>query len=194
MSFRKIVKCTLAVVISILLFWVISPAMIIPPADVEEAIAVYIIKLSLHPELVLPHPDGGLMRYAYGDWNYFALNHQGLKDGLTALFLPTPGTLGRLKFSNFDELQRMVKEQNANLLTLQVSQAKAFKLAYSLDERFVSNIATRIQNPQTGLFLVQDEQDYTILHNSNHELVVWLKQLGCQVEGFVMWANFRVKS
>jgi hypothetical protein len=192
-SLRRIF-ISISTVVLILLVWVFSPATIIPPADPEEAIAVYIIEMGLHPEVVLPHPQDGLMRYAYGDWNYFALNQQALNDAVAALFTPTPGTLGRSTLSNVEELRQLVTEKNANLLSLEVAQDKAFKLAQSLDERFAKNIATRTQNPQTGLSLVKDEQEYTVLHNSNHELVVWLEQLGCQVKGFVMWANFQVRN
>lgn len=74
-----------------------------------------------------------------------------------------------------------------------MAKAKALQLAQALDQRFNRNIDTRIENPQTGLTLVKDEQEYTMLHNSNHELVEWLEQLDCQVEGFVMWSNFQVK-
>ncbi|MBD2346047.1 DUF2459 domain-containing protein [Anabaena subtropica] len=194
MSLRRITIFTLIVVIFTLLVWVLTPATIIPPTNPQGAIAAYVIILDLHPELVLPHPQGGLMMYAYGDWNYFALNQRNINNGLAALFIPTSGTLGKRTLSNVEELQQIVKQQNANLLNIKIAKVNAFKLAQSLDKRFERNIATRIQNSQTELFLVKDKQNYTILHNSNHELVVWLEQLDCQVKGFVMWANFRLKS
>ncbi|MFQ4145529.1 DUF2459 domain-containing protein [Chlorogloeopsis sp. ULAP02] len=193
MHIRRIATFTLIAVTCILLIWISTPASIIPPARPTAALTVHVLDLGLHPELVLPNSNGELIVYAYGDWNYFALNNQGFTDGLAALLLPTQGTLGRQKYSNLEQLQQTVKEKDGTLLSFEVTKTKALQLAQALDQRFIRNINTRLENPQTGLTLVKDEQEYTMLHNSNHELVKWLEQLDCQVEGFVMWANFQVK-
>ncbi|MEA5576086.1 DUF2459 domain-containing protein [Anabaena sp. UHCC 0451] len=193
MRLRRIALFTLAFVTSIGLIWIFTPPLIIPPKKPAGAVFVYVLNLGLHSELVLPHSQGGLILYAYGDWNYFALNQQKLSDGLAALLIPTQGTIGKRKFRNIDHLQQIAVEKNANLLSLRVAESQAIELAKSLEERFMRNISTRIENTQTGLTLVQDDQDYTILSNSNHELVAWLEELGCQVKGFVMLSNFRVK-
>ncbi|WP_414573744.1 DUF2459 domain-containing protein [Nostoc sp. CCY 9925] len=192
MRLRRIIILILTVVTSILLVCIFTPRVIIPPTDTEQAIAVYVLDFYWHSELVLPNSKGGLIVYAYGDWNYFALNKQDFHNGLAALFIPTKGALGRRKFSNIDQLREMVAKKNAKLLSFEVAQTKAMQLVKSLDKRFMKNIDTLIENDLIGLTFVQEEQKYTILHNSNHELVAWLKDLECQVNGLVMWANFRV--
>ncbi|MBW4686739.1 MAG: DUF2459 domain-containing protein [Komarekiella atlantica HA4396-MV6] len=193
MPLCRIAKFASIVVAFILLVWILSPATIVPPADPVEAIAIYVTDHGWHSRLVLPSGNGELIQYAYGDWNYFALNQQDLKNGLAALLLPTQGTLGRRKFSNIAELQQIIQQQDYTLLSLEVAQTKVTQLLKLLDERFNRNIATSIENPKTGLTLVKDDQKYTLLENSNHEIVEWLQDLDCQVDGFVMWANFRVK-
>ncbi|MDM9383875.1 DUF2459 domain-containing protein [Chlorogloeopsis sp. ULAP01] len=193
MHIRRIITFTLIAVTCVFLIWIFTPASIIPPARPTAALTVHVLDLGLHPELVLPDNNGELIVYAYGDWNYFALNNQGFTDGLAALLIPTQGTLGRQKYSNIEQLQQTVKEKDLTLLSFKVAKAKALQLSQTLDQRFNRNINTHIENPQTGLTLVKDEQEYTMLHNSNHELVEWLEQLDCQVEGFVMWSNFQVK-
>ncbi|NJL80620.1 MAG: DUF2459 domain-containing protein [Richelia sp. RM2_1_2] len=193
MSLYRIAKLTFLVIVCILFIWILSPATIVPPADTAEALTIYIADYGLHSELVLPSGNGELIQYAYGDWNYFALNQQDLKNGATALFIPTQGTLGRQKFSNIVELQQIIQQQNYTLLSLVVARNKVTQLLQLLDQRFSRNISTKIENSQTGLTLVKDERDYTFLHNSNHEIVEWLRALDCQIYGFVMWANFRVK-
>lgn len=193
MRLCRIAKFASLVIASILLIWMFSPATIVPPADPAEAIAIYVTDHGLHSRLVLPSGNGELIQYAYGDWNYFALNQQDLRNGAAALLVPTQGTLGRRKFSNIAELQQIIQQQDYTLLSLEVAQAKVTRLLKLLDERFNRNIETSIENPQTGLTLVQDDQDYTLLHNSNHELVEWLQDLECRVHGFIMWANFRVE-
>ncbi|WP_193199033.1 DUF2459 domain-containing protein [Nostoc sp. MG11] len=193
MRLCHITKFASIVVASILLVWILSPATIVPPADPVEAIAIYVVDYGWHSRLVLPSGNGELIQYAYGDWNYFALNQQDLKNGLAALLLPTQGTLGRRKFSNLAELQQIIQQQDYTLLSLEVAQTKVTQLLKLLDESFNRNIATSIKNSQTGLTLVKNEQKYTLLQNSNHKIVEWLQDLDCQVYGFVMWANFRVK-
>ncbi|MBW4644871.1 MAG: DUF2459 domain-containing protein [Goleter apudmare HA4340-LM2] len=193
MGLCRIAKFALLATVSILLVWILSPATIIPPADPAEAIAIYVTTYGLHSRLVLPIDNGELIQYAYGDWNYFALNQQDLKHGAAALLLPTQGTLGKRKFSNVAELQQQVQRRNASLLSLEVAQAKVTQLLKILDAHFNRNIETLVENPQTGLTFVKDDQNYTLLHNSNHALVEWLEYLNCRVYGFVMWANFQIE-
>lgn len=193
MRLHRIAILILAVVASVSLVWIFSPATIIPPADPADPVTVHVVDYGFHSRLVLPDGDGKLIQYAYGDWNYFALNQQDWSDGAAALLVPTQGTLGRRKFSNITELRQMIDRGDNTLLNFEVAGAKAIQLLASLDERFNRNINTRVENPLIEMTLVQDDQDYTLFHNSNHELVLWLKDLDCRVEGFVMWANFQVK-
>ncbi|MBE9007711.1 DUF2459 domain-containing protein [Fortiea sp. LEGE XX443] len=193
MGLCRVAKFASVVIVSILLVWVLSPAIIVPPADPVEAVTIYVTDYGWHSRLVLPTGNSKLIQYAYGDWNYFALNQQDLRNGAAALLLPTQGTLGRRKFSNIAELQQIIQQHDHSLLSLEISQTKVIQLLKLLDERFNRNVATSIENFQTGLTLVKDNQEYTLFHNSNHEIVKWLKSLDCQIYGFVMWANFQVK-
>ena len=194
MGLCRIAKFASLIIASVLLIWILFPATIVPPTDPGEAIAIYVTDYGWHSRLVLPSGNGELIQYAYGDWNYFALNQQDWRNGLAALLLPTQGTLGRRKFSNIAEFQQIMQQHNVSILSLEVAQTNVTRLLQLLDERFNHNIATRIKNLQTGLSLVKDDQNYTMLHNSNHEIAAWLEDLGCRIHGFIMWANFRVKS
>jgi hypothetical protein len=171
-----------------------SPTLIIPPAEPAEAVTAYVADYGYHSRLILPEIDGGLMHYSYGDWRYFALNQQSFSNAVAALLIPTQGTLGRRKVSDFVELQQFIGKRGLDrLLSFEVGGGKAARLLTVLDDRFNRNIDTRVENSITGLSLVQDDQDYTLFHNSNHELVEWLEALDCQVRGFVMLPNFQVK-
>jgi hypothetical protein len=189
----SIAKLALVVVGLILLAWIISPARIIPPSNPANPIFVYVLDYGLHSSLVLPTSNDELIEYAYGDWNYFALNQQNWINGLAALFIPTQGTLGRRRFSNLRELQQIIQQANSTFLSFEVDKKKVAELLKILGDRFDHNLSTSVQNPHTGLTLVYDEQDYTLFQNSNHKVVVWLETLDCQVKGSVIWAHFRVK-
>jgi hypothetical protein len=171
-----------------------SPTLIIPPTEPAETVTAYIVSYGYHSRLILPEIDGGLMQYTYGDWRYFALNQQNFSNAAAALLIPTQGTLGRRKVSHINELQQLINQrQYDSLLSFEVRGGKAARLLTVLGDRFNRNIDTRVENWITGLSLVQDDQDYTLFHNSNHELVEWLEELDCQVKGFVMLPNFQVK-
>ncbi|MEA5516221.1 DUF2459 domain-containing protein [Nodularia sp. UHCC 0506] len=168
-----------------------APAIIIPPVDPVEPVTVYVLDLGLHSRLVLPDGDNGLIQYAYGDWHYFALNQQDLASGIAALLIPTQGTFGRRKYQNIAQLQQTITN-DVSVLNFAVARTKATQLQKSLDQRFQQNIATQIFNPLNQMNFVQDDLDYTLYHNSNHELVIWLQNLDCHIQGFVLLADFRL--
>jgi len=171
-----------------------SPTLIIPPTDPVNPTTVYVINYGYHSRLILPDRQDGLLQYTYGDWHYFALNQQNLRDGLAALLIPTTGTLGRKRANDITELQQELgSDWQDTLLSFEVARTQAAQLLESLHERFNQNIDTRIVTSRNNLAFVQDEQEYTLFHNSNHELVNWLEALDCQVEGFITLPNFQVK-
>lgn len=181
-----------AMLASLVLTWVLSPTIITPPSDPVEPVNVYVLDRGYHSRLVLPEDEEGLIQYTYGDWHYFARNQQHLSSGLAALFLPTQGTLGRQIFKDFSTLARQIKHQDT-LLPIAVARADVVHLRQSLANRFQKNFHTRVVNPRNEITFVQDDQDYTLLHNSNHELTDWLQQLRCKVQRFVLWPDFQVQ-
>ncbi|MBE9179447.1 DUF2459 domain-containing protein [Oculatella sp. LEGE 06141] len=172
-----------------------TPTVIFPPAAPVSLVTVYVTDYGYHSRLTLPEPDGSLIQYTYGDWRYFALKQQNLTSGLAALLLPTPATLGRRQYENFESLrQSLGSNWQAVLHSVPVAATSVTRLVDRLDRRYQRNLQTEVVHPDSGLSFVQDDQVYTLVHNSNHELVEWLEALGCRVEGFVTWPNFEVES
>jgi hypothetical protein len=173
--------------------WIASPALILPPVQPDNPIFVRITEHGLHSRLVLPLSQGRLIQYAYGDWKYYALGQQDWENTIAAILIPTQGALGRRMFDSLSEFQQTSQQEGATILSVAVASAKVNQLLQALNQRFDRQLSTYAENPHTGLTLVRDDQDYTIFHNSNHELVEWLQALDCRVRGFVLWANFRQK-
>ncbi|HCF27732.1 MAG TPA: hypothetical protein DEV81_11175 [Cyanobacteria bacterium UBA11049] len=113
---RRIALFILAILTCILLTWVSSPTVIVPPANPTNSVTAYVIDQGYHSSLLLPDRESGYIQYAYGDWNYFALNQQGWSDAAAALLIPTQGTLGRRKFSNIDNPRQIVDPKGSNQL------------------------------------------------------------------------------
>jgi hypothetical protein len=166
-----------------------SPATIIPPINPINPVNIYLSDYGVHARLIMPSDKDKCLEYAYGDWQYFALHQQDWLTGAAALFLPTQGALGR-KLKNCDRLQLLGRKNNS-LLSIAVEKIKVDRLLKVLNSYFDRPGTMQIENPHTGMTLVPYDRTYTVLHNSNHELVRWLQDLGCRVEGFVLWANFK---
>jgi hypothetical protein len=192
--FRPILSFTLAVLLTIGFSWLSTPPTIIPPNDVTVPVTVYVMNQDYHSRLILP-TESGFVQYAYGDWEYFALYQQTLQTALAALLIPTQGAFGRRAYPSLRDLQQATTTlYQGSLLSFTVSQAKAAQLLDTLNTRFEQKIDTAIVNSLNRMTFVQDHRDYSLLHNSNHEVVEWLEALDCQVQGFILWAGFQVQS
>jgi len=180
------------VVATVVLLW--SPTVIIPPSQPEEPRLVYVVDHGMHSRLVLPDEAGGLVQYTYGDWQYFALQQQTVVTALQALFWPTPATLGRRDLSSISQVQAPGTNREQQVLELVVSGPQMVQLRSRLDTWFTDHQDNQVHHPASNLHFVKVEPSYTVFHNSNHELVSWLHDLDCEVRGFVLWPNFKVKT
>lgn len=68
------------------------------------------------------------------------------------------------------------------LLSFEVPGDRVNQLKHSLHTRFEQQIPDgQVYNRANNLSWVRDDQPYSVLHNSNHELAEWLRILDCQV-------------
>ncbi len=160
-----------------------------PPAAPADPVGVAIVDYGYHASLILPLPGGGAMEYAYGEWNWFALNLDRWYHAIPALCWPTRGTLGRRRHASFPRRGGLSSQK---FLEFRVERARAEALAAALDERYGRNAATEVFNPVNGLTFVHDECDYWCLANCNHVLAAWLRELGCDVGGSACFSSFRI--
>src|SRR5687768_14257878 len=71
---------------------------VVAPPPLAPAIArapVAVLDHGRHSSLVIGLPDGRMVRYAYGDWRWYAEGKTGAAEGYAALFRETPSALGR---------------------------------------------------------------------------------------------------
>lgn len=194
MKRRWLMTVTVALLGVVILAWITVPATIIPPAAPLNPVTVYVVESGLHAHLVLPLRDRWI-QYEFGDWNYYALNRHGILHGLMALMVPTPGALGRRDIVDFDRSRQRWAQAGYQVLGFEVSAAEAVQLGRSLHHRFEQRALEQqriVHNAQLGLNLVQDDQAYSLLHNSNHELAEWLEALNCEIERLFLWSAFRL--
>jgi hypothetical protein len=165
-----------------------------PPAPVSEPVTVFVLRVGRTSSILIPH-EGRTFRYAYGDWNYYALRNTSAWDGARAMLLPTRGALGRRVFDgelSAAEVHRELDNRFEQLHSLAVERKQAGAVVAELERIVSARQETAVETPAVSFTFVHHPQRYTYWHNSNHKVEEWLRQLGCVTEGPAYNANWRV--
>lgn len=168
---------------------------VIPPPSPRQPVTVHLVDHGRTPSLVLPGEGNTLVRYAYGDWNYYALRKNDIWHGIAALFWPTRGALGRKTIEHTDSMAIMLDRfeiQPEHVLSIEGEREKAERLRQRLDESFEAKGDTKIVNEPYALDFVHHSRRYTGFYNSNHAVANWLRELGCEVRGPAMVSKWKI--
>jgi hypothetical protein len=168
---------------------------VVPPAAPDEPVAVFLLDHGGHASLVLPAGEGGLVRYAYGDYRWYALEQTGPGSGLAALLGSTTGALGRGKLRGPAEaraVRAQVREGTRQVFALRVARAASERLRAELDGIFAADRGTPVYSATYDLEFVRHPVPYSAEHNSNVVTAGWLESLGCEVKGAGLITNWSV--
>jgi hypothetical protein len=165
-----------------------------PPVSTAPARA-FIVDHGRTSSLVIPASDGGLLRYAYGDWDYYALGKTDLPHGAAALLWPTRGALGRarLQAPTTPESVRLQVTPSHSIHVVHVEQSRVLAFERRMEALYDSRRATEVNNPANGMTFVHHPRRYTYFWNSNHAVATWLRELGCETRGLSFRASWRVE-
>lgn len=169
---------------------------LVPPAEPSRPRPAFLLDHGRHATLVLVRPGGGLVRYSYGDWAYYGRNRTGAGRGLAALLWRTPAALGRRELSGpatATGVRRAVRVVIEDLHALEVAGERSEGLQRRLDARFAEHSRTRRFNRWYDLAFVRLPDSYSLAHNSNTRVGVWLEELGVAVRGRPFWSSWRVE-
>ena len=165
------------------------------PTNASQIVPVFLISEAKTSSLALPQPGGGFARYAYGDWNWYALRNQSAFDGIAALFWPTPGALGRVVMdtaATADAMRRALGG-DVDVYLLEVDRSASDRLLARLEDAHERGRRVGPVVESYGLIFVPDPQKYTYFNNSNHRTAAWLRELGCEVRGPSFYSRWRVE-
>jgi hypothetical protein len=168
---------------------------VIPPESPADPVEVYIVDHGRTSSLIIPASGGGMLRYAYGDWNYYALGRRKLRDGIAAIFWPTRSGLGRAELRG-DVGELTVRAQALSIQSLHsvpTERARVREFEQRMEALYDERRDTEVESPSTGLSFVHHPRDYTYLWNSNHAVASWLRELGCETQGPSFRASWRVR-
>ena len=177
--------------------WVLSACAttIVPPESVERPQAVFVLDHGRHSSLVLPHPDG-FVRYAYGDWGWYAEVDTGAAQAIRAALWPTRAGLGRRLTEGAATREGVLEGLRVgteDVHEVRVETDRVTTLRGSLEARHREHASTARYNAAYDLAFVEHPEPYAAWNNSNHKVAEWLQRLGCSIKGSAFWAWWAVK-
>lgn len=167
---------------------------LVPPDAAPEPRPVFLLDHGRHASLVLPDGDGGLVRYAFGDWAYYARNRTGVYRGLRALMWPTPAALGRRELAGPVEPRRVRRAVAVVIREMHVLEVPAGRLAAlrrRLARRFAA-AAVHYDNRLYDLTFARLDEAYWLGNSSNQRVAAWLGELGVRTRGPALRSVWRV--
>lgn len=186
----------LAFTISGLLFLsAFTPTVLVPPSEIQESRTVFVIDHGTHSSVAIETDSGQMMRYAYGDFRYYANRDTSLGAGAAALLWPTPSTLGRALLegpATKESLLRQLRVVVEIVYELQVEGDSADQLILELDEIHARKPAEHVDVPAYGLVFSPHPVDYFWGHNSSSVIAGWLREMGVRMFGWGLIASWRV--
>jgi hypothetical protein len=164
-----------------------------PPAQPPRAVHVYITDYGRHSSLLMPTRDGHLVEFAFGDFDWFALNQTQWYDGPRSLLFSRGSTLGRRELRDIDDAQQLARATGAAKVTrFDVDGDRAARLRDDLNFAYSQHSFTEVFNPASDLYFVRVPECYGLFHNCNQVTARWLRDLGCEVTGPAITSNFTV--
>jgi hypothetical protein len=168
---------------------------IVPAPALTDPVTIELRDHGRHPSLIIPLSDGTFVRYAYGDWGWYALGHTGVIQGIDALLLPSKGALGRKILTSPDDFALLRRRDPAKqTYSITVEGKRAAALHQTLDAAFREQGTSAHFNATYDLEFVHSPESYWALHNCNHVMANWLRALGCRVRGTAAFSSWRIKS
>ncbi|MFP5387437.1 MAG: hypothetical protein ACLGHN_15270 [Bacteriovoracia bacterium] len=162
----------------------------------NNGVSVSIIDHGRHASLLMQANQDEMVRYAYGDWKYFALRETGLWSGARALLWPTQAGLGRKVLKgNIEDVspQGPLNEVVEEVLTFKVEKKRADRFREEMEKIYWDNIKSKYDNEVYGLEFVHHPEPYSLASNSNLVLVQWLERLGCEGSDMTFLSKWEVQ-
>ena len=167
-----------------------------PPADVSTPATVYVVDLGNTSKLALPRvDDDGVIEaydaFGFGDWEFYAKSNTSPLYVPFVLFWPTAGTLTKQAYAASPHAQLVAFSASVHEVDVEFEAAR--DLHRRLAERFAANESTRLGDPGFGMNFVRDDESYWLFHQSSSVVAGWLRELGCEVTGWTLVADYRVR-
>lgn len=166
------------------------------PEAVADTRPVFLLDHGRHASLVLTRADQSLVRYAQGDWTWYAEDRTGPLRAFSALLVPSESAVGRRELAPvFDKesLRRHIRVEIRTIHHLAAAADKIDALDARLTRLFEENADMILFNARFDLEFVPGPRPYTLFDNSNHVVAEWLDALGIAVRGNPVFGHWRLE-
>lgn len=166
-----------------------------PPRHPEDPRAVFLVDHGRHSSVVIATDSGDLVRYAYGDWRYYADQDTSLRSGARALFWPTAGALARGELAGPPDalvLRGQLRVGVEDIYALDVAGVDADRVRGQLDDLHERGIGEHQYVAAYDMVFSPHPEPYTWANNSATMIARWLDDLGVNVEGWAVVALWEV--
>lgn len=164
--------------------------------ETDDGVKAALLDHGKHASLIVQSGEQKMVRYGFGDWRYYALAQEGFVNGARALFWPTQAGLGRKELSGpfekrFIDISLPVRVER--IWMFNVDKTKAKELRGELDAIFREYRSTLHVNRRYDLEFVHHPKTYWALNNSNQEIALWMRKLGCRSRGTALFSVWNVE-
>ncbi|MBS3803584.1 MAG: DUF2459 domain-containing protein [Oleiphilaceae bacterium] len=169
---------------------------VIPPAQPQQPVTVHLMDHGRHASLILPAPETGWVRYAHGEWRWYAKHETGFWRAVSALFLPTDAAIARGWLESVPgrgEYSPAIPEGFETIHSFSVEKHQVTALRSRLESHFEAPEKTYFQ-ARYNLHFVPYPQAYSVLSNSNQVMAQWLRELGAEVESAGLLSDWRLQA
>ena len=164
------------------------------PSIVADPVPVWITEYGKHCRVALPAADSTFTEYGFGEWHYYALEERDWLSTLRAGAGFGSGAFSRRTLRPAADGTLGPRQTGGTRSErLEVERSAADALRRELDDRWARNQGDVRIRQADAVPVSRDPARYHLFENSNHATANWLRQLGCQVRGFPLMANFRVE-
>lgn len=156
---------------------------------------MFVLDHGRHTSLVLATDTGDMVRYAYGDWRYYAERDTRLRSGLAALFCRTPSTLARRELAGPPEETVLLGRLRVGVQTLhllEVPGEDADRLRAELDALHAQGVDRHLHVGAYDLVFAPHPEPYTWRNNSATKIGEWLEAMGVVVRGPALVSRWEV--
>ncbi len=174
-----------------------STTLIPPKGEVADPRPVFLLDHGRHTSLVVGTAEGSMVRYAYGDWRFYADQDMRLRTGLAALLWPTPATLARRELTGpADEVTLLshLRVGVRGVYGLQVPGHAADRLRQELDEVHGKEPEKHQYVEVYDFVFAPHPEPYTFLNNSNTKVAQWLRSMEVEVRGPALLSIWRLEA
>ena len=196
MSLRKRLLCWLGVGFTTLSMSGCVGRVVPPePDSLAQPVDIFLLDHGRHASLVLPHEEGGMVRYSYGDWRWYVEGRKHWLAGAAAMLWPTHAGLGRAVHPQIDgpeQFHHLAPEGVEQVYSLEAEAGRVVALKRRLDAHFERADIEPVASDEYGLQFVPYPRRYSAIHQSNLVVACWLRELDFDVIGSPWLSNWRV--